>query len=58
MYAANITFQTVALNTPNNAAAFVTDAPAKHAPMICPLSKLDKSPVLILSHEAVTQHNH
>jgi hypothetical protein len=38
---ANITLETVALDTPNNVAVFVTDAPAKFAPTICPLSKLD-----------------
>jgi hypothetical protein len=36
---ANITLGTVALDTPNNVAAFVTYAPAKRTPMIWPLSK-------------------
>jgi hypothetical protein len=44
MYA-DITLETAALHTPNNVAVFVIDAPAKHALMICPLSKLDKSPI-------------
>jgi hypothetical protein len=35
------TLETVALDTPNNTAVFVTDAPAKRAPTICPLSKSD-----------------
>jgi hypothetical protein len=39
-------------------AVFVTDAPAKHAPTIRPLSKLDKSPTFQLFHMPVTQHNH
>jgi hypothetical protein len=33
MYA-NITLEIVALDTPNNVAVFITDAPAKHTPMI------------------------
>jgi hypothetical protein len=36
--------ETVALDTPNDVAVFVTDAPGKCAPMICPLSKLHNSP--------------
>jgi hypothetical protein len=43
-YAA-ITLETVALDTPNNVAVFVTYAPAKPAPTICSLSKSDKSPI-------------
>jgi hypothetical protein len=35
MYA-KITLETVALDTHNNVAAFVTDAPAKHTSMIYP----------------------
>jgi hypothetical protein len=49
MYA-DITLETVALDTPNNAAVFVTDAPAKRAPMIYPLSKSDKSPFFWFFH--------
>jgi hypothetical protein len=41
---ADITLETFTLNTPNNVAVFVTDAPAKREPMICSLSKSDKSP--------------
>jgi hypothetical protein len=29
---------------------FVTDVPAKHAPMICPLSKSDVSLIFLLFH--------
>jgi hypothetical protein len=45
VYADIITLETVVLDTLNNVAAFVTDAPAPRAPMICPLSKSDKSPI-------------
>jgi hypothetical protein len=47
---ADITLETVALDTPNNVAVFVTDAPAKRAPTICPLSKSDKSPIFRFFH--------
>jgi hypothetical protein len=40
----DIALETVALDTPNNVSVSVTDSPAKWAPMICPLSKSDKSP--------------
>jgi hypothetical protein len=33
---ADITLETLALDAPNNMAIFVTDAPAKRAPTICP----------------------
>jgi hypothetical protein len=36
---ADITLETVALDSPNSLAVFVTDAPAKCAPTICPFSK-------------------
>jgi hypothetical protein len=36
MYA-DITLETVALDTPNNVAVFITDVAAKRAPTICPL---------------------
>jgi hypothetical protein len=36
---ADITLEIVALDTPNTVADFVTDAPVKRAPTICPLSK-------------------
>jgi hypothetical protein len=49
---ADITLENVALDTPNNVAVFVTDAPAKCASMIYPLSKLEKPPHFpILSHD-------
>jgi hypothetical protein len=41
----DVTLETVAIDTPNNVAVFVADAPAKRAPTICPLSKSDKSPI-------------
>jgi hypothetical protein len=34
---ADTTLETVALDTPNNVAVCVTDAPVKRAPSICPL---------------------
>jgi hypothetical protein len=39
---ADIALGTVALDTSNNVAVFVTDAPAKRKPRICTLSKSDK----------------
>jgi hypothetical protein len=39
---ADITLGTIAFDTPNIVAVFVTDAPAKHAPIISPLAKWDK----------------
>jgi hypothetical protein len=42
--------ETVALDLPNNVADFVTDAPAKCAPRICPLSKWDKFPIYRFFH--------
>jgi hypothetical protein len=50
----DISLQTVALDTPNDVAVFVTDAPAKRAPTICSLSKSDRSPIFI---RTVTQHH-
>jgi hypothetical protein len=49
MYA-DITLETVALDTCNNVSGFVRDAPAKHAPTICPLSKSDNSPISRFFH--------
>jgi hypothetical protein len=39
---AHLTLETVALNTLNNVAVFVTDATAKCAPVVYPFSILDK----------------
>jgi hypothetical protein len=47
---ADITLETVGLDTPNNTAIFIIDAPAKRAPTICPLSKSDKSPIFRFFH--------
>jgi hypothetical protein len=47
---ADITLETVALDTPNNVAVFITDAPAKHAATIYPLSKLNRSPIFWFFH--------
>jgi hypothetical protein len=47
---ADITLETVALDTANNLALFVTDAPAKRAPTIYALSKSDKSPIFGFFH--------
>ena len=44
---ANITLDTVALNTPQRLAVLVTDAPVRHAPTICPLLNSDKSPIML-----------
>jgi len=49
MYAI-ITLETAALDTPNKVAVLVRDAPAKHAPTICPLWKSDKSRTLQYFH--------
>jgi hypothetical protein len=55
---ANITYETVALDTPNNVAVFVTDAPEKRTPTIYSLSKSDTSPIFRFfytdRHTAVT----
>jgi hypothetical protein len=45
---ADITLETVALDTPNNVAVFVAGAPAKCTPMNYPPSKFDKSPIFRL----------
>jgi hypothetical protein len=49
MYA-DVTLETVALDTPNNLAVFVTDVPANRVPTICPLSKSDKSSIFRFFH--------
>jgi hypothetical protein len=56
MYA-NITLETVALDTPNNVAVFVTDAPAKRTPTICPLSNRTNLPFSDFFTWTVSQHN-
>jgi hypothetical protein len=48
---ADITLETVALDTPNNVAVFVTDAPAKRAPTMSSFKIGQVSHFLILSHE-------
>jgi hypothetical protein len=55
---ADITFETVILDTPNNVAVSVTDAPAKHAPAICPLPNQTSLPFCNFLTQTVTQHNH
>jgi hypothetical protein len=47
---ADITSETVPLNTPNNVAVFITDDPTKRAPIICGLLKWDKSPIFRFFH--------
>jgi hypothetical protein len=47
---ADITLESVALDTPNNVAVSVTDATAKQASTICPFLKSDKSPVFLFLH--------
>jgi hypothetical protein len=47
---ADITLETVTLDTPNNVAVYIRDAPAKCLPTICPLSKSDKSPIFRFFH--------
>jgi hypothetical protein len=42
---ADITLETVALDTPNKLVDFITDAPAKRAPTIFTLSKSERSPI-------------
>ncbi len=41
-----IIVKTVVLKIPNGWAVKVTDAPAKRVPMVCPVWKSDKSPIL------------
>jgi hypothetical protein len=38
-------------DTPDNVTVFVTDVPAKRAPVIDPLSKSDKSPIFLFFHK-------
>ena len=45
-----ITMETAALDTPNKVTILVTYIPAEHTPIICPLWKFDKSPVLQYFH--------
>jgi hypothetical protein len=45
-----ITLGTAALDTCKKVAVLITDAPAKHAPTICPLWKSEMSPILQYSH--------
>jgi hypothetical protein len=47
---ANITLETLVLDTPNNVAVSVRDASVKCTPMICPLSKSDKFPIFWFFH--------
>jgi hypothetical protein len=47
---ADIALETVALDTPNNVAVFITDVPAKRAPTICPPLKSDKSAIYRFLH--------
>jgi hypothetical protein len=47
---ADITLETVALDTPSRVAVSVTDAIAKRLPTICPLSKSNKSPIFRTFH--------
>jgi hypothetical protein len=44
---ADITLETVALDTPNNMAVFIRDAPTKRKPTICPLSKSGHSLIFL-----------
>ena len=45
-----ITLETASVDAPNKVAILVTDAPAKHAPSVCPLQKSNKSPILQYFH--------
>ena len=45
-----ITLETAALDTPNEVAVLVTDAPTKCSPTVCPLWKSDKSSTLQYVH--------
>jgi hypothetical protein len=47
---ADITLETVSLDTPDNAAVYDTDAPAKRAPTICPLSESGEFPIFLFLH--------
>jgi hypothetical protein len=39
-----INFETAALETPNNVAVFIADAPTKHAPTLVPFEILENLP--------------
>jgi hypothetical protein len=47
---ADVTLETVTIDTCSNVADFVIDAPAKHTPVIYPLSKLDTALILWFFH--------
>jgi hypothetical protein len=47
---AYVTLETVALDAPNDVTVFITEAPAKRALTICPLSKLGKSSIFRFFH--------
>jgi hypothetical protein len=55
---ADITLQTVALDTPNNVAVFVTDAPAKRTQTISLFQNRTSLPLTDSFTRTVTQHNH
>jgi hypothetical protein len=57
MYA-DITLETVALDTPNNVAVHVTDAPTRRVSTICSLSKSDMSPTFRFFHMDCHSHTH
>jgi hypothetical protein len=47
---ANITFGTVALDTPKKVAVFTTDAPSKRTPAIRHFLKSEKAPIFLFFH--------
>ncbi len=47
LWYADITMDTMALDTPQRLAVLVTDAPARCAPTICPLLNSDMSPIML-----------
>jgi hypothetical protein len=55
---ADITLETVALDTRNDVAVFVTDSPDKCPTTIWSLSKSEESPIFQSFTRTVTQHNH
>ena len=53
---ADITWDTVALDTSQRLAVLVTDAPARRAPTICPLLSSDMSPMMLCALQYFEQN--
>ena len=53
---ADITLDTVALDTSQRLAVLVTDAPARRAPTICPLLNFGMSPIMLCALQYFEQN--